>query len=432
MMIRRILGLGLAALLLAACRGGMRGPGPGPIAGDVTYGPPVVVGESYGPSVLGGGGVHTASELGEGTLENLPWHPAVMRADLSATGPVALTQVYRMREDALAVEANGRFFCLSMRDLTPRWIARLRASLSAPPAENATHYVFLEVDAMGAAWLQWFSKRSGAEASGSPARLPYAPSSGISVSTSTAYVGSLGSPLDNKTLETINLADGSSGWGWRIPSRVVATPTVDPSQTTLLVVAENRTITALPANPAGDTPQGPQWEAVTLGTNVADPAVTKDWAFVASEDNFLRCYDVHGGQVRWTRGTDAPNRKGPWLLGGEVVRSVAVGGEGSGSVKVESFQGWVFVRNELGLHAFDADTGTPVFRDGGGDRPLAKVGDWVVTLDRRKFAVLRKGPKLEAQGAVPLDVFDFMPTNAFDGRILVANKEGVVLLAVPR
>jgi outer membrane protein assembly factor BamB len=424
-MMRRTLCLGFAAFLVAACaRGAARGPGPGPLPGEVYYGPQV-------EATLGASGFHTAAELGEGTLENLPWHPAVMRADLSATGPVALVQVYRMAADALAVDATGRVFCLSARDLTPRWISTLRAPLSAAPAENATHYVFLEVDPRGAAWLQWFSKRSGAEAMGSPARLPYSPSSGVSATVSTAYVGSLGSPIDNKTVESINLADGSPGWGWRIPSRVVATPTVDPGQTTLLVLGENRSVTALPASPAGEPPLAPQWEAVTLGANVADPAITRDWAFVASEDNFLRCYDVHGGMVRWTRGTDAPNRKAPWVLGAETARTVSAGGEGSGTVKVESFTGYVFVRNELGLHCFDADTGTPVFRDATGDRPLVKVGEWVVTLDRARVAVLRRGANLAAVTAAPLDVFDFVPTNSFDGSILVATKEGVVLLAVP-
>lgn len=373
-----------------------------------------------------------SGEHGEKLLENLPWHPDVIRANLGANGPVAIAQIYVMRDDLLVVDASGRLYCLSRRDLTPRWVSSLRYAPSAPPAENADQYVWVERAADGAAYLQWFSRRSGAEANASPARLPYAPSTGVSATASTAYLGSLGSPLDNKTLETVNLADGTQGWGYRTTSRIVATPTLDPNGDVLIVVSEDRTLTSFPAAPAGQHPAGVNWERETLGTNSSAPAMTKDWMFLGSEDNFLRCYDIGSGEVRWMSGTDAPIKRSPWLLGGMVTKEVALGGEGSGKAKVELFEGTVFVRNELGLHAYDAETGDKVFSDRDGVRPLVRYGEWTLTVDSSGGAQVRKGKGLPVSSTVNLGMFDFLPTNSRDGTVVAGTTSGLILIAVPK
>lgn len=413
------------AALLVGCVGRRRAapppPGPGPIAGPMSG--------SDGEAA----GLHTMAQRGEQILEALPWKPDVIRANLAANGPVAIVQIYLMSADLLVVDTTGKLYCLSRRDLTPKWISMLKAPLSAPPCENGGQYVFVETDPRGACWLQWFSKRSGAEADASPARVPFACSSGCSANNSTAYLGSLGSPNDNKTVETISLADGSQGWGYRTAGRVVATPTVDPSGTILIVASEDRSVTSLPANPAGESPQGPNWEASTLAATVANPVLTKDWLFLGSKDNFLRCYDLHSGLVRWMQGVDAPITKTPWVVGRAFSEEVSTGGaEGAQKVKVEKFRGHAFVRNANGLFAFDAESGVPVFKDSDAERPLVQVGDWVVTLDTAKGAQLRRGKGLPVVQTVPFGVFDLLPTNSTDGSIFAATGDGVVLLASPK
>jgi outer membrane protein assembly factor BamB len=268
----------------------------------------------------------------------------VIRADLGANGPVALTAIYVMREDLIAVDAAGKLFCLSRRDLTPRWISTLRHPLAAPPAEGPLHYVFVEKDTMGGSWVQAFSKRSGAEADRSPIRLAFSASSGISATATTAYVGSYGSPVDNKTMESIDLNKGSIGWGFRTGGRITGTPTVDAQGETLLVVSEDMSVTALKADSASAHRATVLWEAQTLGRNMCAPTLTKDLAFLGSDDNFVRCYDLHSGAVLWMKGTDAPIRKSPWLLGRAVAREVETAGPGSPKVVVESFEGMVFVK----------------------------------------------------------------------------------------
>jgi outer membrane protein assembly factor BamB len=424
-MARRALALALAAVSLTACSGGLRRAGGsfrGPEPAGGTGGPPMA-------------GLHTLAQRGERILEgSLPWPVEVIRANLASTGPIALSGVYLTPEDVLCISNVGTLYCLSRRDLNPRWVSTLRYPLAHPPATTPLDYVFLEQDPRGAAYLQILSRRNGAEAASSPIRLPFSPSSGVSATASTIYVGSLGSPRDNKTVESIDVADGAPGWGFRTAGRVVATPTVDPGGDILLVLDEARGVTALPASPAGSPPASVNWETETLGRNTANPVVTRDLAFIGSEDTFLRCYDLHSGGVLWMEGTDAPIRRAPWLLGTEVavVREIAPGTEGTPKVTVAAFQGHVFVRNSVGLHAFDAATGTKVFTDPNAERPLVRHGAHVLTVDVAKGVQVRTGPDLRVTGTLPLGLFDFLPTNSRDGSLFAATADGTVVVAVPR
>jgi hypothetical protein len=407
------------AVLLAGCAGrGVRLPVV--LGGSGSGGPPA-------------GGLHSLADRGEHVLaHDLPWPVEVIRADLAANGPVALTGLYLMADDLLAISNAGTLYCLSRRDLSPRWVSTLKNPVAFPPAETPLDYVFVERDPKGANWIQVFSKRSGAEGSHSPIRLPFSASSGASATASTVYVGSLGSPLDNKTVESFNIADGSPGWGYRTFGRVVATPTVDPGGDILIVCSEDRTVTSLPANPAGSAPASPNWERQTQGMNQATPFLTKDWAFVGSDDMLFRCYDLHSGEVRWLQGTDAPIRKTPWVLGAWVAETIPAAGEGAVPVTVQKFKGLAFVKNSVGLHAFDADTGTKAFVDANADRPISMSRGYLVTLSTGKQAEFRKGDGWKVSGKANFGVFDFLPTNLRDGSIFAATADGTVLLALPR
>jgi outer membrane protein assembly factor BamB len=428
-MLRRALVLSVAAAIVVGCAGRRPRQPDAPMPG--AWAPVPGMPGPDGP--MGMGGLHTLAERGEQILASLPWKPDVLRANLAANGPVSLVQVYLMSEDLLCVDTQGKIYCLSRRDLTPRWISTLHAPLAAPPAETPVEYVCAEVDHRGASWLQWFSRRSGAQGDASPARIPYSLSAGVSATASTAYVGSMGGSMDNKTVQTLNLADGSPGWGWRTLGRVVATPTVDPSGTVVIVASEDNSVISLPAGSAGEPPLGPLWEAQVLGPTVANPVLTRDWAFIASKDNFLRCFDLHSGSVRWLQGTDAPLVRAPWVVGRTVAEEVTTGGEeGARKVRVERFQGTVYVRNALALFAFDADSGAPVFQDRDAERPLVQHGEWVVTLDTAKGAQLRRGKGLPVVDTLPFGVFDLLPTNGRDGSIFAATTDGVVLLAAPK
>jgi outer membrane protein assembly factor BamB len=174
------------------------------------------------------------------------------------------------------------------------------------------------------------------------------------------------------------------------------------------------------------------WQIETLAGNTCAPALTKDWAFLGSDDNLLRALDVHNGQVLWSAGLDGPIRQTPWLLGAEVSKVVEAGGEGGAKARVSRFEGYVFAHNEHGLHAFDAASGAEVFKDPMAVRPIVKVGDWVMTVDDNKNAHLRKGKGLPVQQQLSFAMFDFLPTNPYDGILLAAFADGTVLLAAPK
>ena len=372
-----------------------------------------------------------ASTGGEKMLEGLPWHPDVMRVDIGATGPVALTGMYLMDQDVLTVDTTGRLVCLARRDLYANWVSTLKYPLAFPPTESPTHYVFVEKDNAGAYWIQAFTRRSGAESDRSPIRLAFSATTGAAATSATAYVGSLGSPRDNKTLESISLSDGLVGWGVRTSGRILATPMITASGDAIIVASEDNAVASYPANPA--TSAGPKalWEMNTFASNRCAPALTKDLMFLGSDDNMLRCMDVHSGSVLWMKGCDAPIRKSPWTLGGQVS-SAASSAEGAAKTNVETFKGYVFVKNEIGLQAFDAANGDEIFKDANGERPVVMVGDYVVTLSASRNGEIRKGKGLPVVSQVGLGSFDFVPTNSKDGVLYVGYGDGTILAASPK
>lgn len=377
--------------------------------------------------VYGAGASH-----GERMLEGLPWSPDVMRIELGAAGPVALTGMYLMDADVLAVDSTGKLVCVARRDLGPRWVATLSHPVAYPPCESPTHYVFVEKDTKGAYWIEAFSRRTGAASEGSPIRVPFSVSSGPAATAATVYVGSLGSPRDNKTFEAINLHDGSVGWGFRTAGRIVGTPQMTQGGEAVVLVSEDSLVASLPANPASSPIAGPLWETKTFAGNFAAPALTKDLMFLGSDDKLLRCYDVHSGKVLWMKGCDGPIRRCPWTLGAQTTKSVASAAEGGAATSVESYEGFVFAKNEVGLHCFDARSGDEVFKDAGAMRPVVKVGDWVVTMTDRRSGQLRKGKGLPVTGTIGLEAFDFVPTNSKDGVLFVGTANGTILAASPK
>lgn len=417
----RTLALSVAVCALAAGLPACRG-----MRSRHYYGPPA---PSY---ASGSGNSASISTGGERMLEGLPWHPDVLRVDVGAAGPVALTGMYLMDEDVLALDTTGRLVCLARRDLSAKWVSTLKYPAAFAPCESPTHYVFVERDSAGAYWVQAFARRSGAESDLEAIRLPFSASSGPAATAGTVYVGSLGSPRDNKTFESVSLADGSIGWGWRTSARILGTPLMSSAGEAVIVVSEDNSVLSLPASPASATPAGPLWQMQTFAANRAAPALTKDLMFLGSDDKLLRCMDVHSGSVLWMKGCDAPIRKSPWTLGGQVTKSVTTGGEGGPKTSVETFEGFVFVKNDVGLHAFDATSGEEVFKDPAGARPVVMVGEWVVTLGESRNGQLRKGKGLPVVESIGLGAFDFIPTNSKDGVLYVGYGNGTILAASPK
>ena len=386
---------------------------------------------------LGGDGVpacagngQSLADLGEQALEKLPWDVKIVRANLSSERPVAIAACYLMQQDLLVITREGLVYCMSRRDLTPRWVSALKSQLGAVPSEGPLHYTFLMKATDGAYWVQAFRKRSGAEETGFPTRLPFASSSGVTNNGSRVWVGSLGSPRNNRTVESLSLVNGRPGWGWRTRGILWATPVVDPSGNSLVIAGEDGTITSLPAG--GEIPEEANWSVKVTGAVTATPVVTPEHVVVGAHDGTLRCIDLGSGEIRWLHGLDSPLRRSPWVLGrmGTVTRSTGV--EGAPEVEVKAYTGVAFARNRDTLFAYDLSKGDELFSSTSDRRPICLHGKWVTTLDDHKRLVFRDaGGEYAVTGKLDLSMFDLIPSNSDDGAIFCCTHDGGLVVAIP-
>lgn len=380
-------------------------------------------------------GCEPLSRLGELELERLPWLTNVVTSHLGAGRPVAITNAYVKSVDLLFVDATGRVTVLAKRDLQPRWMWTLEGVVhrARPPAEGSGHYVFLTRGTAGQAIVEALSRRTGNPPSGYPVYLPFAPSGGVAAGTSMVWIASMGSPRDNKTLTTLELATGSPGWGWYTSSLVMGDPVLDPAGTTVVVASEDGVVLALPAG--STAPEEPIWSRAQLGTISTTPAVTTEHVVVASHDGLVRCLDLRTGEVLWMKSIGQAIRSNPWVLGGLVVEERPTGVEGAPPIKVEVYKGLVFARNVTGLHCFDLQTGEPRFSDpkGSRSRPLCRHGKWILTVDEERNVTLRDATDgYQVKATLQLGMFDLLPMNTYDGALYGVTADGAVVAAIPR
>ncbi|MDA1194362.1 MAG: PQQ-binding-like beta-propeller repeat protein [Planctomycetota bacterium] len=378
-----------------------------------------------------GEGGKSLGDFAEQALEQLPWDKHIIRANLGSRNPVAVAGVYLMQQQLLVVSNAGRVYCLDRQNLEPRWVNTLRYPLAQPPAEGPAHYAFLMKDNQGAHWITVISKRSGSEAGRFPVRLPFTASSGISVNGSLVFVGSLGHVRNNKTVDSVNLISGRSGWGYRTTGMTWGTPTLDPSGTTLIVTADDGVVTALPGS--ASAPARAHW-ARDLGGGVRGAAaVTPEAAIVGNDDGVLYSMDLHSGQVQWLKGLDERIRTTPVVFGGFKVVQESTGVEGASLVDVKRYEGLVFASNVNGLHCFDVRTGADRFSDSRGGRPVCRNGKHLVTVDgKRKLCIRDMSKGFEVAAEVNLGMADLIPTNSQNGELFAATADGTILVAVPK
>lgn len=381
------------------------------------------------PGPIGEAG--SLAELGERALERLPWDVHVIRANLSARRPTAVTACYLMQDDLLVVTQSGIVYCMARRDLTPRWSAMLKAPLDAIPGEGPTEYVFLVKDHQGRHFVHAFSKRTGADGDRFPARLSFAAMGGADADGGRVYVGSLGSPRHNRTLEAISLADGRRSWGYLTKGLLYAAPQLDPSNTSLILACENGHMLSIPVG--ATAPASANW-AFDLGAPISGtPAVSPSRVVVGAQDGTFRGLDLGTGKTMWMHGLDAPIRVSPWILGRKEKVRKSAGVEGAPDLEVDVFNGVAFAKNRKGLFAFDLQAGKALFTDKDGKKPVCQHGQWIVTQDARGQLLFHDAKNgYEVKGRLGLSMFDLLPTNGTDGAIYGCTHDGGLVAAIPK
>jgi outer membrane protein assembly factor BamB len=392
---------------------------------------------ALGALLLGGvvpgdasGGPSSLGDLGEKALENLPWPTHLLRANLGRDRAVAVGGLYLMDQHLIVVEAQGRILCMDRRNLEPRWAYTLKAPLAQPPAEGPTHFCFLEQDYSGANWVQAISKRSGAEERAFPIRLPYAASAGLAANASSAFIASLGSAGNNKTLETLSLVTGRRGWGYSSTGMLRADPRLDPDGDIVIIAGDDGIVTALPAD--ATAPARENWIRELGAAVYGTPVVTPEHVVVGTTDGILYCLNLFSGGVNWLQGIDEPIRQAPWVLGGYVVEKADTGVEGASPVERRSYQGLAFARNGKGLYCFDLATGKPVFHEPRGGKPVLRHGKWVVTLVGDTLCSRDATKNYEITHTRKVSMFDLIPTNGVSGELYACTHDGVLFAAIPK
>ncbi len=375
-------------------------------------------------------GIGSLADHGEQALGKLPWKSTIVRANLSKRIPTSISAMYLMEKQLLVVTSSGMVHCLDRRNLEPRWAHALRYPLAKPPAEGATHYAFLLKDHMGAHWVHAISKRSGSAGARWPVRLPYAASSGIGVNSALVFVGSLGSPKNNTTLETVNLVSGRRSWGYRSTGLIWGAPALVPGGEIVVIAGDDGVVTALSGG--ASAPSSENWIRDLGGGAWGTPAVTPEHVVIGNDDGILYNLNLFSGAVNWLKGLDERIRADPVVIGGYETITKAAGVEGAAPIEVRKYTGMVFARNVKGLHAFDLNSGKALFKDGAGGRPLLRNGKHLLTVKNRMITIRDISKNYAVSGRLNLRMFHLMPCNKANGELYACTADGMVVAAIPK
>lgn len=377
-------------------------------------------------------GAASLADLGVRQLERLPWETHIVRFNLGQKRPVSVSACYLMEDHLLVVSASGMVYCLDRRNVEPRWVVSLRYRLSRPPTESGDNYVFLTKDRRGGTFIEAYSRRNGAIAPRFPRSVPFGTSGGPAASGGMVYLPSLGRPGNVATIESVNMVSGRPGWSYNGTGVIMSDLQVDPDGKTLISADDNGVVTALPTG--GSAPNGENWVQSLSGTVNANPAVTPEHVIVGTWDGLLYNLDLLSGDVIWMRSVDDPIRKTcPWVLGETTTVKISSEVEGAADIERERYEGIVFARNMSGLHAFDLQTGTPLFTDKRGGRPILRQGQWVVTRHKNGSVSFRDADdEYKAKATLDLGIFSLVPTNRSSGAFFAVTHDGAVVAALPK
>ncbi|HEX5137400.1 MAG TPA: PQQ-binding-like beta-propeller repeat protein [Planctomycetota bacterium] len=237
-----------------------------------------------------------------------------------------------LTNDLLLLETEAkkpRLYAFQRGSLNSLWASDLLEPTGFPVASNGDVVVLLSQHY--AHCLETFTGRGALQfMSGSlegvtmpPRELPFTPTGGAAVGNDTFYVPSLGSPRNNKTIESFSLITGQVGWGYRSASDILTTPLVGGPSTDpkLYFVTRTGLVTCMDATNYGFPPRGPRWEQLLEAGVEQDFFVTEDTAsdpgsvFVVDREGVVYCLNRITGARRWTHATARVARGGPKVFG---------------------------------------------------------------------------------------------------------------------
>jgi hypothetical protein len=327
-------------------------------------------------------------------------------ADLAGAGESLKVHGATLTSRHLIVEdVAGRLYALDRDSLMPAWhYYGLPRTLDFPMYEAALSYVMVTKNT-----LFHVAKVTGAELG--VFHLTFTPSSAPAANDSTAYVGCWASPTGNKTLYSVNLADGTVGWGYRTEGHVRSRPVVQGAPRQLLYFATDEPhgkVIAVETLGAFENPPEPAWMAETLGPNTADLVASGDLLLVASEEGSLYAFDRATGSKVWEYSGGEPLRTPP----AATARAV-------------------YFHNAYGFHALDRKGNLKWKIDSGPTCFLVERGDRVWLRDKHGMVYIVNDKTGAIESTVDLSGW-FLVQNPDDGTFYAVSPDGLVFAYTER
>jgi outer membrane protein assembly factor BamB len=311
---------------------------------------------------------------------------------------VTLTSVHLIVEDV-----KGRLFALDRKTLMPVWhYYGLSRPMDFELCEASGSYLMV-TDNM----LHQVAKVTGAEMG--VFHLSFTASAAPAGNDATAYIGAYASPAGNKTVYSVNLADGRVGWGYRTNGHVTSRPIVFGAPRQLLYFAsEDMTVNAVEAAGAFEEAPPPAWMSRTFGCNSADLVMSGKLLLVASEEGALYAYHRATGKKQWEYVSGRPLKTAP-----------------AGTAKA------VYFHNEYGFHRLERSGDLKWQLETGPSEFVMELGGNAWLRDAEGNLCIVDDATGEIQATHDFQGW-FLPTNNTDGTFFAVSSDGFVFAFTER
>lgn len=218
-------------------------------------------------------------------------------ADLGSDHAYKLNHVWAVGDDLLLEDITGTLLYIDGATMNPKW-----AYNGLPrPFDRAPDFTDTMVVGVCKGRVYALTRRAGIEVF-DPSPVAMVPSGGVVASESTLYVPTYRTPNGNKTILSVNLADGYQGWGLR----TVADITVDLAKAGInggdivYAATEDGTIHGIPMYVANQRDPQPAWTTTVHGGIHRNVTVSDEDLGVVTDDGRMVCLDRITGAQRWT------------------------------------------------------------------------------------------------------------------------------------
>ncbi|MGH7163532.1 MAG: PQQ-binding-like beta-propeller repeat protein [Planctomycetota bacterium] len=275
----------------------------------------------------------------ERALMHLGIDARILRHDLNRAGGkrgrIVIRQTHLLSDLILleTSDAKPNVYAIRRDALEPRWQAALMEPTEFRVGENedtvllvSAHYLHALAADSGRRAMEYVEGALQGLAR-PPLLLPFSPTGGAAAQPDTVYVPSLGSPGNNKTIESFSLITGQRGWGYRTLGNILTSPAVGGSRgdPKLYFVTDQGALTCLDAARYAFGPRAPRWEMRLDSGCDLDFFLTDDTKaevgalYLVDRRGVVYCVDRITGTRRWLHATGRRPAGAPRVFGNVCV-----------------------------------------------------------------------------------------------------------------